>query len=33
MGLEIFWSEFAKLKLKQIYQYYSLKATKTVAKK
>lgn len=33
MGLEIFWSEFAKLKLEEIYHYYRLKAGKKVAKK
>jgi len=33
MGLEIFWSEFAKLKLEEIYQYYRLKVSKKVAKK
>lgn len=33
MGLEIFWSEFSRSKLEEIYQYYRLKAGKTVAKK
>lgn len=33
MGLEIFWSELAKLKLEEIYQYYRLKVNKKVAKK
>jgi|SRR5690554_397053 len=33
MGLKIFWSEFSKFKLEEIYQYYRLKASKTVAKK
>lgn len=33
MGLELFWSEFAKSKLATIYQYYKLKAGKKVALK
>ena len=33
MELKIFWSEFAKLKLEEIYQYYRLKANKKVAVK
>jgi|SRR5690625_1310658 len=33
MGLEVFWSEFAKLKLEEIYHYYRLTASKKVAKK
>jgi hypothetical protein len=27
MGLELFWSEFAKSKLATIYQYYKLKGS------
>lgn len=33
MGLEVFWSEFSKLKLEEIYQYYRLKASKKIARK
>lgn len=33
MGLEIFWSQFAKLKLEEIYQYYRIKANKRTAQK
>lgn len=33
MGLELFWSEFAKSKLETIYQYYKLKAGKKIALK
>ena len=33
MGLEIYWLEFAESKLNDIYDYYSEKANKKVAKK
>ena len=31
MGLEVFWSHFAELKLKEIYEYYQLNASNRVA--
>ncbi len=33
MELEVFWSDFAKNKLSDIFDYYKLKATPKVAKK
>lgn len=33
MGLDIYWSQFSKLKLEGIYQYYRSKAGQKVAKK